>query len=101
MNKNLNDDTPLFNKKQAKTGDPDKLAIEKVKQDGRRFNKLVETGIKTIKLFVYLGAFLVILDGFFQWLNLDNSLIKDSFSLVKYSLTTVLGFVFANNLNKS
>lgn len=81
MNKNSNHDAPLFNKTEA--GNSDKLALEKVRQEGRRFNKLIDIGTKTIRLVVAFAVLLIIADGVFQRLELDNSLIKDSFSLVK------------------
>ena len=101
MNKNSNDDAPLFEKRQDEANDSDKLALERVKQDSKKFSKLIDIGTKSLKLIVTFAIILIIIDGIYQKLGIDNSLLKDCFSLVKYSLTTVMGFVFANNSNKS
>ena len=101
MNKNSNDDAPLFSKKQGDFDTSDKLTLEKIKQENKKFSKLLNVGTKSIKWIVIFAIILIIIDGIYQKLGIDNSLLKDCFSLVKYSLTTVLGFVFANNSNKS
>ena len=101
MNKNSNDDAPLFVKNVASNDGSEKLELEKVKQDGKRFSQLIGAGTTSIKWIVFLAVILMIFDYIFQKAGIDNSLIKDCFSLVKYSLTTILGFVFANNSNKS
>jgi len=101
MNKNLNDDAPLFNKTQEGSSGSDRLALEKVKQDSRKFSKLISIGTKSIRWIVIFAMVLIVIDGIYQKMGIDNSLLKDCFSLVKYSLTTILGFVFANNSSKS
>lgn len=101
MNKNLNDDAPLFTQNTANTQSSEKLALEKVKQDGKKFTQLIGVGTKAIKWIVIFSFLLIIFDGIFQKVGMDNTLIIECFSLVKYSLTTILGFVFASNSNKS
>lgn len=102
MNKNLNEDSPLFSSEKCDdTTFSDKLELERVTQNNRRFNKLIDIGTKSVKWIVILALGLIVLDMSYQYFGLDNSLIKEAFSVVKYAITTILGFIFASNCNKS
>ena len=77
----------------------DTFDIKKLNYDNKRQNKILDFGIKAVKyVFVFIGV-LLILDLIFQKLGFNNELIKECFSLLKYSLTTVLGFIFASAKN--
>ena len=103
MSKHENDDRPMFsgpvdNNAGIKI---DPLVRQKFNSDNRRKNKILGFGMSAVKWTVIIIGVLIVLDIIVQLLNFDNELIKDCFSLLKYSLTTVLGFVFANNSNKT
>ncbi len=102
MNKNLNDDAPLFPQPTAGISSPsEKLGMEKIKQESKRFNKLLTLGSKWIGWFLLFSAGVIGLDILYQKLGMDNNLLQEGFSLAKYALTTILGFVFANSSNRT
>ena len=70
-----------------------------MQQENRRKNKLIKGAFDTVKWLVLLFGILLAADIAIQLLELDNYLIKECFSMVKYAASTILGFLFASKQN--
>ncbi len=95
-------DAPLFDNNSTNKGeyDDNNLNLEKVKQDGKKFEIFIQISEKTIKWLLIVIVLIIILDILCQKCGFDDYLIKECFSLLKYSLTTVFGYVFAYKITK-
>ncbi len=93
------EDAPIFD---VQTSETERLSIEEinVKEENKRKNKIIDFGTKYIFFVVGLMFVLIILDLILQRVGVESNLINDCFSLLKYSVTIILGFMFANNDNK-
>lgn len=100
------DDEPLFistegeriEKRTPKT-ETKQLSLEEYnsKQENNRKNMVLSFCFKASVWVVFCTAFLVAADLYAQAHNLESTLIKDCLSLVTYSVTAALGFMFGSN----
>lgn len=101
------DDEPLFlseeNDGQAKRNNSGKtaspLSLEEYnsKQENTRKNKVLSFCFKASIWILFFAAFLIIADFIAQANKWESTLIKDCLSLVTYTVTAALGFMFGSN----
>ncbi len=100
MKYSTNDDSPIFPtnagyEKSDKSDKSDDLALKQFNADNSRKNKILKFSMESVRNVLGLTALLLLFDIIIQYFKLDNSLIREVFSVLKYSLTTILGYIFA------
>lgn len=107
--KEFYDDMPLFSESILTTdltaSDKATLQVERsipieTEHEEKRKDKLLKF---TFKLFFVLLAIIVgfvLLDVVEHKFNIENPLLSEAFELMKYAITAVLGYLFANNAKK-
>lgn len=100
------DDEPLFASKEDEEGKKNKsgkttntLSLEEYnsKQENNRKNKVLLFCFKASIWILFFAAFLILADFVAQANGWDSALIKDCLSLVTYTVTAALGFMFGSN----
>lgn len=106
MSRNIfhEDDEPLFSKNdQSQSGVHNKksttptLEEYKFRQENERKNQVLFFGIKSVKWVLLFGTFLVVADFVAQANGWDSALIKEFLSLLTYTATAALGFIFGSS----
>lgn len=108
MNLNMfnEDDEPLFaseedgqdkKNKSGKTSNSLSLEEYNSKQENNRKNKVLLFCFKASIWILFFAAFLIVADFVAQANKWESTLIKDCLSLVTYTVTAALGFMFGSN----
>lgn len=104
MNLNMfdEDDEPLFQERtdnDSTEKQKNRLNLEEYNtlQENGRKTKVLEFCFKSSKWILLLIAFLIVCDMIAQANGLDSTIVKDCLSLVTYSVTAALGFMFGSN----
>ena len=109
MSENFNDDRPLFpsdelsNDTGTKVKTPEikaSLEVIETEADIKRKDKILSFSFILIKYFLIACGVLVILDVIFQKIGVTDSLATELFDLLKYSITSILGYLFASEHKK-
>lgn len=98
------DDEPLFfSGEDEEEGTPSKskstptLEEYNSRQENSRKNKVLSFCFKASIWILFFAAFLILADFVAQANKWDSTLIKDCLSLVTYTVTAALGFMFGSN----
>lgn len=103
LNMFKDDDEPLFpSAEKSNSGseqDGKQLSSEEINnwQENYRKNKVLAFCFKSSKWILFFAAFLILVDLYAQTNKLESALIKECLSLVTYSVTSALGFMFGSN----
>lgn len=110
MSENFYEDYPLFSAEDdsgemTDDGKPNNnytssLEVIETTADIKRKEKILSFSFKLIIIFLSICGILILLDALFDKLEINNSLIKEFFDLLKYSTTSVLGYLFASEHKK-
>ncbi len=98
MSRNGLPEEPLFqNRKNSDI--EDSLTIEeiKAKEEIQRKNKLLHFSFSSFYVMMIAILVIIIFDIAEQKLNIDHEILSQTFELIKYATTTILGFLFASN----
>ena len=93
------EDEPIFKgQKESSTTERERLKTERLiaKEENRRKNKIIDFAKTYLGWIIAAMMLLIILELISQKFELDNSLIKEGFSLFQYSVTIIIGFMFAD-----
>ncbi len=107
MNENFND-FPLFlsdvseneSSNSSKMSKVKPLAVIEAEADIKRKDKILSFSFKLIRYFLVACGCLIIADVIFQKIGVMDSLASEFFDLLKYSITSVLGYLFASENKK-
>ncbi len=75
------------------------LEMQQFKAENKRKDEILKFGMRAVLYVLILTTVLLAFDTLLQFLKFDNTLLTEVFSVLKYSLTTALGFIFATSRN--
>lgn len=93
-NECINPDAPMFGNDESVSEDLNLRMLE-AKGEQERKNKSLSYSFNILKFLIIIVLVLVFFDGIESQLNIENNLLNEAFELVKYSTTTVMGYLFA------
>jgi hypothetical protein len=104
MKQYLNGDEPIFSATDVSSkGVDDKekskspLTFDELTPEENRKNQILQFGFSTFYILLIAVGAVVVFDIIERAVGVQDSLLDEVFSLIKYATTTVLGFLFANN----
>lgn len=103
------DDIPLFSESTStndlSSSDKTALQVERnipieISPEDKRKDKILKFSFRLFFVLLAIIVAFVLLDVIEHKFNVENPLLSEAFELMKYVITAVLGYLFANNAKK-